>query len=237
MSGDRRGTDASQREVLEIEASRLGCPVYGMVCPRHASMPRHWRQSGHLPSDPGGCGSAGESLVINWLQEESISAVDSLFGLRWDGVDRIGRTAVWRALKRQCRNARPSRRRETSSGGPRTRRGQPPAPSSLASSEPRRGGDSSRSTSNLSTFHGPSSSSLRGGVSSLPGPTGELPGFRKDKPSSTHPDFPWGPTSRGPTAGNLQWTDPRLSRIAPSYLKMAAVCILDERERRGVPAF
>lgn len=125
--------DTDGREVrVEIENTekRLACPTCGVECPRHDSRHRRWRhldtcqfQTILMAAVPRvKCRKHGvlqvpvpwaernsrftalfEQLVISWLQEASISAVATLFGLSWNATDRIMREAVRRGLKRQQR--------------------------------------------------------------------------------------------------------------------------------------
>ena len=80
------------RTVLVAQVPRIECPVHGVLQIR---VP--W-------SEPGSRFTAlFESLVIDWLQEASISAVTRLVGLDWGEVDRIMTRAVARGLTRRER--------------------------------------------------------------------------------------------------------------------------------------
>ena len=43
-----------------------------------------------------------ETLVIDWLQEASVSAVSRLMGVSWNAIDGIMQRAVQRGLARMC---------------------------------------------------------------------------------------------------------------------------------------
>jgi transposase len=129
--GVRLDTEAREVRIeIENEDRRLPCPICATECPRHDTQHRHWRHldtcqfqtilQAAVPRVK--CGKHGvkqmpvpwadrgsrftalfEMLVISWLQQASISAVAELFGLSWNVVDRIMKTAVRRGLKRQRR--------------------------------------------------------------------------------------------------------------------------------------
>jgi transposase len=113
--------------VLENPESRGACPTCGASCPRHDALRRQWRhldtcqfatvleadvprvrcaEHGVLTvrvpwAEPGsGFAALSEALVLDWLAEESVSAVAGLMGVSWKVVDRIQRQAVERGLAR-----------------------------------------------------------------------------------------------------------------------------------------
>jgi len=80
------------RTVLVAQVPRIECPDHGVLQVR---VP--W-------SEPGSRFTAlFEALVIDWLQEASVSAVARLVGLDWGEVDRIMARAVARGLARRER--------------------------------------------------------------------------------------------------------------------------------------
>jgi len=78
--------------ILEAEVPRTNCPTHGV-------------HQIHVPwSEPNSRFTAlFEALVIDWLQEASISAVARLCNLSWDAVDGIMSRAVARGLARQTK--------------------------------------------------------------------------------------------------------------------------------------
>lgn len=76
--------------VLEANVPRVQCSDHGVV-----SVAVPWAESG------AGFTALFEALVIDWLQEASVSAVSRLLGLSWGAVDRIMQRAVARGLARR----------------------------------------------------------------------------------------------------------------------------------------
>ncbi len=80
------------RTILIADVPRIECPDHGVLQIR---VP--WGEPGSRFT------AMFEALVIDWLQEASISAVARQLRLSWDGVDAILRRAVRRGLKRRQR--------------------------------------------------------------------------------------------------------------------------------------
>lgn len=78
------------KTILTAEVPRVRCPEHGV-------------KTLHVPwSDPGsGFTALFEALVINWLQEASLSAVARQLDLSWDQVDGVFQRAVRRGLARR----------------------------------------------------------------------------------------------------------------------------------------
>ena len=115
-----------------VDESTLTCPKCDRVCPVYDRRPRTWR---HLDTGeyrtyvvtalarvkclehgvrtiaiPWASWSARmtfsyETMVIDWLQEASISAVSRLLGLSWTAVDGVMQRAVERELARRSEQA------------------------------------------------------------------------------------------------------------------------------------
>lgn len=130
-SVDKVELDREQNEVrvtLTVKRRKLPCPACDKQCAKYDSRKRRWR---HLDTcqfqtkllarvprikcpehgvrqikvpwaEPGSHFTAlFEALVIDWLQEASISAVADLLQLSWDEVDGIMQRAVARGLERR----------------------------------------------------------------------------------------------------------------------------------------
>lgn len=76
--------------ILEAKVPRVRCPEHGVVT---VQVPWAEPDSGFT--------ALFEALVIDWLQEASVSAVSRLLGLSWGAVDRMMQRAVERGLARR----------------------------------------------------------------------------------------------------------------------------------------
>ena len=117
-----------QIQVVREEGSELRCPECDAVCPGYDHRHRKWRHLDmcayrtvieadvprvacpehgvHTVSIPWAepkarFTAAFESLVIDWLQEASVSAVARRMGLSWNAIDGIMQRAVQRGLARR----------------------------------------------------------------------------------------------------------------------------------------
>lgn len=123
---DRDGREV--RVFLHNEQRRPPCPQCGKACGRYDSRPRRWRhldtcqyqtvlvtdvprvqcpehgvQQIAVPWAEAGSRFTAlfEALIIDWLQEASVSAVTEAFGLSWEAVDGVMQRAVRRGLARR----------------------------------------------------------------------------------------------------------------------------------------
>lgn len=79
------------RTLVVADVPRMQCPKHGV-----RTMPVPWAEpKSRFTKDY-------ESLVINWLQEASVSAVSCLMGVSWSAIDRIMPRAVTRGLARRA---------------------------------------------------------------------------------------------------------------------------------------
>ena len=117
-----------QFQVVCEDGAELACPECGAVCPGYDHRERKWRhldmcayQAVIIAEVPRvECSKHGvrmvsvpwaerrarytaafEALVIDWLQEASVSAVSRLMGLSWNAIDGIMQRAVKRGLARR----------------------------------------------------------------------------------------------------------------------------------------